>query len=276
MKSKKYIIFSDLDGTLLDYNTYSFSEAMPALNYINQKRIPIILASSKTHKEMVGIQRKMGIEEYPFIIENGSAFYTSKNYFPDLSGGDFFESYTQLCLGKTYTEIRDVLNKISHEQNYKIAGFHNTDKKEIIKRTNLSPEAVEYAVQREFSIPLFYDNKAEKILLKEIDKYEMQILYGGRFMHLLGKTDKGKAMEIIVKNFKEKINDVEIKTIAIGDTLNDVSMLQKADHKILVKKHDGKYDSRIQIENLVFSPYIGPKGWNYSILKILEFGENNE
>lgn len=273
MNSKKYIIFTDLDGTLLDHHTYSFAEALPALNYIKQNNIFLILSSSKTREEMIGIQKKIGIAGHPFVVENGSAFYTDNNYFPEIPGGENFESYTQFCLGKTFNEIKEALTKISDEYNYKIIGFHNTDKTEIIKRTNLSSESVEYAIHREFSIPLFYDDKAEQILLKEIKKYNLQILYGGRFMHLLGKTDKGKAMEIIANNFNKKIKDVEIQTIAIGDTLNDVSMLQKADHKILVKKHDGNYDPRIQIENLIYSPYIGPKGWNYSILKILGSGE---
>ena len=67
-------------------------------------------------------------------------------------------------------QIYDILNKISEEYEYIINGFHNTSKQEIIERTNLSPEAVDLAVLREFSIPLFYDNYAEEILLKEIKK----------------------------------------------------------------------------------------------------------
>ena len=33
----KLVIFTDLDGTLLDRNTYSFEPALPALRLIRQK-----------------------------------------------------------------------------------------------------------------------------------------------------------------------------------------------------------------------------------------------
>ena len=45
--SKKFIIFTDLDSTLLDEN-YSWKEAIPALEKINKLKIPLILNSSKT------------------------------------------------------------------------------------------------------------------------------------------------------------------------------------------------------------------------------------
>ncbi len=276
MKKANYIIFTDLDGTLLDHDTYSFSEALPALTYIKQQKIPLILASSKTRVEMAGYQKEFGIEEYPFIVENGSAVYTSKAYFSKLSGSEPFKSYTRYCLGKTYEEIKNILIKVSEENEYIIRGFHNTNKQEIIDRTKLSPEAVELALHREFSIPLFYDDRVEKILLKEIQKYNLQILYGGRFMHILGKTDKGKALELVVKGYQKETDLSDAKTIAIGDTLNDVAMLQKADIKILVKRYNGRYDARVQIDNLIYSPYIGSKGWSSSILRMLKPGEKNE
>ena len=81
MDKKKYIIITDLDGTLLDHNTYKFDEAMRALQLIKEQQIPIILSSSKTKVEMIGYQKTMGIDEFPFVVENGSAIYTKNNYF---------------------------------------------------------------------------------------------------------------------------------------------------------------------------------------------------
>jgi len=276
LDSKKYIIFTDLDGTLLEHDTYSYSDAEPALEIIRQNKIPLILTSSKTSVEMAGFQKEMGIEEYPFIVENGSAIYTSINFFPDSIKGEIFQSYTRFCLGITYSEIKNILTEISNDYDYLIKGFHNSGKQEIINRTKLSEQAVELAMNREFSVPLFYDEKAEQILLKEIQKYNLRILYGGRFMHLLGKTDKGKALDFVQNEYAKKRNSNRITTIAIGDTLNDVAMLEKADTKILVKRYNGEYDNRVKIENLTYSPYIGPKGWNESILKAIKSGENNE
>jgi mannosyl-3-phosphoglycerate phosphatase len=50
---KKVIIFTDLDGTLLDYSTYSFEKALPALQLVRERDIPLIICSSKTAKEVI-------------------------------------------------------------------------------------------------------------------------------------------------------------------------------------------------------------------------------
>ena len=272
MKNQKYIIFTDLDGTLLDHHTYQYSDALPALVIIKSHNIPLILTSSKTKIEMQGYQELMRIDEFPFIVENGSAIYTGKEYFLSVDA-EKIGKYDCYKLGKTYSEIVEFLESTSEKFEYKILGFHNTDKNEIVNKTQLSPKAVDLAMKRDYSVPLFYDEKAREILVKEINKYNLQILFGGRFMHILGNTNKGKALNLVKQRYIDKYKLENFKTIAIGDTLNDVAMLKEADIKILVKRHNDKYDQRVQIENLNYSPYIGPKGWNYSLLEILRLGE---
>jgi mannosyl-3-phosphoglycerate phosphatase len=272
LKIPNYIIFTDLDGTLLDHNTYKYSEALPALGLIKEQSIPLILTSSKTKVEMQGYQKSMRIEEFPFIVENGSAVYSSIDYFQNDQNKEQTKNYDCYKLGKSYSEIVKIIENISAKFNYKILGFHNTDKNEIIKRTQLSSEAVTMAMQRDFSMPLFYDDNAKEILLDQIKSYNLKILFGGRFMHILGNTDKGKALNLVKKEYINMYGSDSFKIIAIGDTLNDVAMLKNADIKILVKRYDNNYDERVQIDNLIYSPYIGPKGWNHSLLDILRSG----
>ena len=38
----KVLIFTDLDGSLLDRETYSFEPALPALRFIKERKIPLI------------------------------------------------------------------------------------------------------------------------------------------------------------------------------------------------------------------------------------------
>ena len=47
-----FVVFSDLDGTLLDHSTYSWKAAAPALAALRDRGIPLILASSKTSAEI--------------------------------------------------------------------------------------------------------------------------------------------------------------------------------------------------------------------------------
>ena len=132
------------------------------------------------------------------------------------------------------------------------------------------------ALNREYSIPLFFDSKAEAILKNELDKYQLQILYGGRFMHLLSNVDKGKAVKIVIEGYKDRLRQPDLKSIALGDSLNDFAMLSVTDLAILVKKYDGSYERSEIIKHVIYSPGIGPKGWNQSVLKILQDGGKNE
>jgi len=274
--TKPYIIFSDLDGTLLDHFTYSFKSALPTLNHIIKQKIPLILVSSKTRREMIYYQENIGLTGLPFVVENGSAIFTSIGYFNELKDCQISGENDQYALGKTYNEIESILQEISEKYDYIIRGFHNASQTEIKELTGLSDDQLQMAISREFSIPLFFDDHAEQILNKEISKHGLKILYGGRFMHLLSSVDKGEAMNIIMDGYRKREGGDDFQSIAIGDSLNDFAMLEAADHAILVKKHDGSYEDRQALDNVIYSPGIGPEGWNQSLIDILETGGSNE
>ena len=73
------VIFTDLDGTLLDEN-YSYEKAVPALKLVKKKNIPVIICTSKTGKETEEYRKKIGNED-PFIVEGGAAIVIPKEYF---------------------------------------------------------------------------------------------------------------------------------------------------------------------------------------------------
>ncbi|MEW6601405.1 MAG: HAD hydrolase family protein, partial [Nitrospirota bacterium] len=56
---KKIIIFTDLDGTLLDYPGYSFEAARSALDLIRERGIPLVVCSSKTRREIEHYRKKL-------------------------------------------------------------------------------------------------------------------------------------------------------------------------------------------------------------------------
>jgi mannosyl-3-phosphoglycerate phosphatase family protein len=271
-----FIIFTDLDGTLLDHSTYSFKAALPALNLLRQHKIPLILVSSKTREELRYYRRLTGIETHPYVVENGSAICNAAN----LLGGDKKKQTANdpacMILGKTYTQIKSALEEISAKHHYTIRGFHNATAAEISDRTGLNSSETEKAMKREFSVPLFYDQRAEHILRGEIKNYQLNLLFGGRFMHVLGITDKGEAVKIILKHYREQNPGSAIKSIALGDSRNDEAMLRVVDYPVLVRKKDGSHDPAITMPGLIKSPGIGPQGWNQSVIQLLNKGVGNE
>ncbi|MFH0812536.1 MAG: HAD hydrolase family protein, partial [Pseudomonadota bacterium] len=91
---------------------------------------------------------------------------------------------------------------------------------------------------------------------------------GGRFFHLLGGNDKGKAVRIVTERYKRSF--IRVRSVAIGDSYNDLPMLKEADIAVLVQKPGGFYDESIaNLPNLVRAPGVGPEGWNRAVLEIL-------
>lgn len=74
----RLLVFSDLDGTLLDANDYDWSPAQPALDRLANAGIPLVLSSSKTAAEMAWLQAAMGLH-LPAIVENGAAVVLPKD-----------------------------------------------------------------------------------------------------------------------------------------------------------------------------------------------------
>ena len=79
-KSPKRLIFSDLDGSLLDHYTYSFEPAKACLGMLETVNIPVVLVSSKTRKEIEALREVLG-NTHPFIVEKGAAVFVPQAYF---------------------------------------------------------------------------------------------------------------------------------------------------------------------------------------------------
>ena len=78
--SKQFLIFTDLDGTLLDHYNYKTDQANETIAELKLRKIAIIPNSSKTFSEIMVIRQQLNLNS-PFIIENGAAVYIPTNYF---------------------------------------------------------------------------------------------------------------------------------------------------------------------------------------------------
>lgn len=261
----KTIIFTDLDGTFLNHDNYSFKESLKSLKKIDKKKIPLIFTTSKTKTEVELLQKKVGIKE-PFIIENGAAIFFPNNYQNfDLSFLKKHENYYIFQLGIKYKDILKFYNRYKKE--FKMYGFSDMSEKEISEITSLKLKNAKLSKKRDFSEPFLLKDKSKLKRLKKIAlKYNIKITKGGRFYHLIGKNqDKGKALNSAIKIFKQ-LYKTEINSIALGDGENDIEMLKSVDLPIIIQNHKGKYLD-LDIKNIQKSSYKGSKGWNEMVLK---------
>ncbi len=79
------VLFSDLDGTILDHHTYSYSESVEGINILKDQNVPLVLVSSKTFPEMKEIHKELELN-HPFIFENGGGIA-----YPEAQGNDEYK-----------------------------------------------------------------------------------------------------------------------------------------------------------------------------------------
>lgn len=261
----KKIIFTDLDGTFLNHDDYSFEASTEALAQIKKKNIPIIFTTSKTKKEVEILQKKVGIKE-PFIIENGAALFIPNRY--QNFNLDFlkdFEDKKVLVFGKPYQEIVNFYNQ--YKDQFGMFGLSDMDEKEICKLTGLSEDDAKYAKKRDFTEPFILEDSTKLQRVENLAATSnIKVTQGGRFFHLIGENqDKGIAVKKTIELF-EKLYETKIDSIALGDGENDISMLQVVDTAIIIKNHKDQY-LHLELENIQKSTYQGSKGWNEMVLK---------
>jgi mannosyl-3-phosphoglycerate phosphatase len=268
MTTPKLIIFTDLDGTLLDRDTYSFSPAEPALRLTRMKNIPLVLTSSKTRAE-IEIYRKKLENDHPFISENGGAVLIPKNYFSFLFPYDReLDEYFVLELGTFYLQIIEVLESIKKETGIKIKGFSDLTEEDLTSLCGLSLEEAELAKRREYDEPFLIEGEEKEIEIvkRKIEEKGMNYVWGGRFHHILGENDKGKAVEILKELYENQF--FSISTVGIGNSLNDLPMLLAVDHPIFLKEKES-VSPEIPFKNVTCVEGTGPHAWNEAILSIV-------
>ena len=260
------IIFTDLDGSLLN-DKYSFKEALPALEIIKSKKIPLISCSSKTEPEIKTYLKKMKLN-HPFIIENGGAVFIPKNYFDFKFGYNKVEdNYFVIELGTPYTILKKFANKIKKETKCNIIDFSEMDTELIAEETGLKLNEAKLAKQRLYSFLFKIKNGNIKNIIKKIKKYKLAYTKGKVYHYMMKGNDKAKAVKILSKFYKLKYR--KIFTIGLGNDFNDLSMLKTVDKAFLIKNKEGFDRDLEKIKNIEKISPIASKGWNNAIMRFL-------
>jgi mannosyl-3-phosphoglycerate phosphatase len=267
----KPVIFTDLDGTLLDLETYSYDGALPSIEHLRSQDFPIIFCSAKTRAEQEVYRKELQIND-PFIVENGGAVFISQGYFPfDFEYHKAKNGYQVIELGIPYHQIREILAQIRDDTGVDFKGFGDMNAEEVASLTRLDLHAAQRAKAREYDETLNLEGTPDEInkVLNAIREKGLNYTSGGRYYDVTGPNDKGKAARILIDLFNRKSGP--IKTIAIGDSPNDLPMLLAVDIPVLVQKPGGIWEE-IDIPHLRRVEGIGPEGWAKAVEEIIEQG----
>jgi len=265
------IIFSDLDGTLLDHDTYLWEDARPALEKCTAEKVPVILVSSKTRAEMDILRKKMGIEA-PFVSENGGGIFFPPglgNRIPPEAKED--DGLWKWKLGADYYEITRTLKELRSELTFPLKGFHEMGPSEISRVTGLDPVESRLALNREFDEPFIADFRVPSdgsLLEQAVARRGLNISSGGRFFHLFRHGGKEDAVEKLINWYKAECG--VIVTAALGDSPNDFAMLERVDYPVLVKSSHSFPELHHRIKRLKTTTNTGPRGWNTAVIALID------
>jgi mannosyl-3-phosphoglycerate phosphatase len=275
MLPSNLVLFTDLDGTLLDHESYSWRAAEIALDEIRRRKIPLVFCTSKTRAEVEFLRRKMDVE-HPFITENGGGIFIPHGYFRHrLEGARTVKSFHCLALARPYEEITAALEELAVEAGVEAVGFHQMRPKEIADNCGLPQAHAELAKLRDFDEPFFFAGstpEAEERFVALARGRKLEISRGSRFWHLHGGSDKGRAVRLLMDHFRKSRRGERLRSVGLGDAANDIPMLAATDQAILVQRYDGSYDQsaleKLPRATRALAP--GPEGWNLAVLQLLE------
>lgn len=248
----KVLIFTDLDGSLLDHHTYSFTPALPVLRHLKQNSIPVIIVSSKTRAEIMPLVSQLGLDG-PVIAENGAVIA-----YPDGS----------VDCSADIADIRASLNDLPDTESAAIQGFGDMSVAEISNLTGLNEDVAALAAQREATEPFVWcgEGVPDKKLLADKG---YQIIRGGRFYHIVPARDKAAAIQLV----KTSMEADDAQIWALGDGPNDLGMLLAADKGALIRNPDLQVKPDLPASHGLFmTTKTGPAGWAEAVTAFL--GDN--
>jgi mannosyl-3-phosphoglycerate phosphatase len=270
-ETQQLLVFTDLDGSLLDHHNYSYLDAQPQLHLLEHRGIPVIPATSKTRVEVEQLREQMGSTQ-PFIVENGAAVFIPVGYFDKQPQGTVARDgywVHELCSGREHwlALLARLLGRFPDEYDY----FFRAGTSGIVRMTNLSAEQAERANQREYSEPVQWLGSDERKVefISCLRRHGACVLQGGRFLSVSGDCDKGRALAWLRQAYLQAHGLTTCRDLAIGDSGNDCAMLEVAETALLVRSPVHDFPALSRSQGVIYSTGYGPAGWAEGVARWL-------
>jgi len=261
----RVIVFSDIDGTLLDHYTYSYQLSKPGIALLKEKGYPLVLVSSKTFPEMRILHHELALV-YPFVFENGGGIAW-------ISDAGDKNDYTVQLRGMDTGTLEEYVPLLRSTIDGEIVLLKDMPVEAVARITGLPEDKAALALNRQASLPFIIGEK-QKLSQEDVEnansilgKENLMLTRGGRFYHFSSRNaNKGDAVKEVAERMVVVLKDSKIKTAAIGDSMNDLPMLRVVDAPYLVKNQHG-YDVQTDFP-LTRTRDSGPAGFSEAVGKL--------
>ena len=234
------IVFTDLDGTLLDHETYAHDLAKPALAALAARDIPVMPVTSKTCDELRPLMDEIGLRG-GFIAENGAVIVDAAGH---------------VNKAADIADIRAAIDQLPKALRDNMHCFGDMEIAEIAALTGLDMISAQAAAARAASEPFIWQGDRPP----PPDMLAAQgygVTRGGRFFHIVPKRDKAAAMQAVKADMAKPC-----ESWALGDGPNDIAMLLAADRGALVANPHLAAPPLLPPGNHIYkTKRAGPQGW---------------
>ena len=265
-----------MDGSLLDHHNYSHAAADVLLQKLEEQNIPVIPATSKTAAELLQLRDELD-NTHPFIAENGAAVYIPATYFKqEIEETRSSKGFNIKEFSHKRAHWQSLINALHDEFTDSFATFEQLGVTGIMEKTGLDEASAKLAAQREYGEPVSWQgSESEKQkFIKRLQELGADVLQGGRFMHVSGKCDKGMALKWLTECYAKEKPETNFTSLAIGDSQNDIAMLEAADMALIIRSPVHAMPQLSQQQTVYKSQKYGPEGWVEGVENMLGFSTN--
>lgn len=228
------IIISDLDGTLLNSEHKISDYSQKVIRRSTDRGTKFCIATGRHHLDAITYCNKLNDDIY-LITSNGAIIHNS-------NGKLLYKKNLDIEV------VMEILNSQIIEKDVHISFYHddgwilfkeNPELESTVIHNNFFPEIIDKDDLKNYKILKIIFNCNNRNALEKIEKYvskkfsnQVEYCFSGRNFFEINAymVSKGNAMKILLNNESIKLSE----TIAFGDGLNDLDMLEKAGKSLIM------------------------------------------
>jgi mannosyl-3-phosphoglycerate phosphatase family protein len=242
VRDTRKILFTALEGCLLDARSGSPANAQDGLDELERRSVPWVIFSGMTRAQLDPVRRKLG-HSGPFVTEHGGGLFVPQGYFPvRIEGQERSGNFQLLSLGKPYTDVTASLEELAEEAGVSIVGVSQMSLHETEQNTGLSRREAEQFRLRDFEEPFFFAGASEREIARFVALARTRGYHakpGPTFWTFSSVPDSGEAARRLAKLFRASApKQRQSQIIAIGAGPEDIAMLSAADRGILMSPQE--------------------------------------
>ena len=252
-----WMVFTALDGSLLDPHTFSNGAAKASLHRLDAAGVPVIPVTTRTFAETRPLAEQLELEG-PIVIESGGGIARRVGSSWRIEG----------CGGEPKT-LRAAVPLIERRAGARLRLYSAMRPDEAAIASGLTGIDLRRSMQRHFDAPFLLEAGSLDDVVKAAAALGFRVRSGGRFHHLCGGSDQDHGARRIRDEITQA-RGIRPFVVGLGVSPMDADFLALADIPIIVPRADGTADPALcaLLPQARIASASGPRGWAEAIDEI--------